>query len=84
MEYVTILASLLATSNDIMFLVVLSLDQLYRLHLIGRFICGLWNHTPEHNRISRLLGESVRDKLPPVSMMPEARLVPWLQLEERY
>ena len=66
------------------FLTVLSGDQVCTLHSIGRFRCDIGKHTPAHNHIFWLLGGNVGDKLPPIVILPEAGLVPWLQPEERY
>ena len=80
-EYVDIITPLLATSNGMVFLKLLVGDQVYTLHLIGRFIYGIVKHTPAHNRIFGILVENVGDQLPPIYMVPEAGLVSWFQME---
>ena len=46
-----------------------------------RFSCRLGRLTAAHNCIFGLLGEKVGVSLPPIAMVPEARLVLWIQLE---
>ena len=50
-EHVTIITSLLATSNSVVFLAVLAGDQVCTVHLIGRFIWGISKLTPSNNHI---------------------------------
>ena len=83
-EYVTIITFPWATAKFMLLLRVLSGDQLCRVHLIGRFRCGIRKHTPPHNRIFGLLGGKLVYQLPPISMVPEACLVPWFQTEELF
>ena len=66
------------------FLMVISENQVFPFHLIGRFICVLGKHIPSYNYMFVLLGENLGGSLPPIAMDPSAGLVPWLYLEERY
>ena len=81
---VTIKKSLFATSNGMVFLEMLSGDQVCMVHSIGRLSCRIGKHTPAHNRIFGILGEKVEYQLPPISVVPEAGLLPWFEMEERY
>ena len=63
------------------FLAVLSGYQGLLVHLIGRFICGIMNRTPSHNRIFRLLGKEVGYQL---LLVLESGLIYCLQMEESY
>jgi hypothetical protein len=83
-DYPAIVSSLLATADGMVFLTVLTGDQVCPVHSLGKFSCGLGKHTPLHNRIFGLLGEKVGESLPPIAMVPAAGLVPWFQLEERH
>jgi hypothetical protein len=83
-DYPAIVSSLLATADGMVFLTVLTGDQLCPVHSLGKFSCGLGKHTPSHNRIFGLLGEKAGESLPPIAMVPAAGLVPWFQLEERH
>jgi hypothetical protein len=81
-DYTAIVTSLLASSDGLVFLTVLTGNQVCPVHSIGRFSCGLGKHTPSHNRIFALLGEKVGESLPPIAMVPAAGLAPWFQIEE--
>jgi hypothetical protein len=80
-DYNDIITSLLATSKGMIFLTVLTGNQVCPVHSLGRYSCGLGMHTPAHNRIFGLLGEKIGESLPPVVMVPAAGLAPWLQIE---
>ena len=56
-EYLTMLTSLLETADGMVFLAVLSGDQVCMVNSIGRFTFGLGKHTPSHNNISGLMEE---------------------------
>jgi hypothetical protein len=83
-DYSTIVTSLLAASDGMVFLTLLSGNQVCPVHSLGRFSCGLGKHTPSHNRIFGLLGEKIGEALPPVAMVPAAGLAPWFQIEDRH
>jgi hypothetical protein len=83
-DYNTIVTSLLATADGLVFLTVLTGNLVCPVHSLGRFSCGLGRHTPSHNRIFGLLGEKIGESLPPVAMVPAAGLAPWFQLEEKH
>jgi hypothetical protein len=83
-DYNAIVMSLLAASDGMVFLTVLTGNQVCPVHSIGRFSCGLGKHTPSHNRIFGLLGEKIGESLPPVAMVPAAGLAPWFQIEDRH
>ena len=82
MEYVTIITPLLATADGMVFLTVLARDQVYMVHSIGRFRCGIGKLTPSNNFIFGILGEKVGYQIPPIAIVTTAGLVPWFQLEE--
>ena len=83
-EYISIEISLLANDDGMVFLDLLSKDQLCVAQLIGRLLCGLGTHKLSHNRIFGLLGGNVGDPLTPITMVLTEGLVPWFHLEERY
>jgi hypothetical protein len=60
-NYNRIVMSLLATADGMVFLTILTGNQVCPIHLLGRFSCGLGRPTQSHNRIFGLLGEKVGD-----------------------
>jgi hypothetical protein len=82
-DYNALISLLLTTADGMVFLTVLTGNQVVPVHSIGRFSCGLGKQTLSHNRIFGLLGEKVGESLPPIAMVPAAGLVPWFQLEAR-
>jgi hypothetical protein len=83
-DYNTIVTSLLAASEGMVFLTVLTGDLVCPVHWLGIFSCGLGKHTPAHNRVFGLLGEKIGDALPPAAMVPAAGLAPWFQIKDRH
>jgi hypothetical protein len=83
-DFNALVSSLLTTADGMVFLTVLTGNQVVPVHSIGKFSCGLGRQTLSHNRIFGLLGEKVGESLPPIAMVPAAGLVPWFQMEERH
>ncbi len=75
-DYETIQTSILASSEFMAFLTVVSGDMVTLVQLLGRFSGGLGRQLLSHNQIFGLMGEKVGGELPPMVMAPMAGLAP--------
>jgi hypothetical protein len=80
--YATIEMSILASSEFLAFLTVMSGDNVTVVHSAGRFSGGLGRQLLSHNRIFGLIGEKVGGELPPMVMAPALGIAPWLHIME--
>jgi hypothetical protein len=80
--YSTIQMSVLASSEFMAFLTVVSGDMVTVVQSLGRFSGGLGRQLLSHNRVFGLIGEKVGGELPPKVMAPMAGITPWLQIME--
>jgi hypothetical protein len=74
--------SVLASSEFMSFLTVVSGDMVTVVQSLGQFSGGLSRQLLSHNRIFGLIGEKVGGELPPMVMAPVSGITPWLQIME--
>jgi hypothetical protein len=72
----------LASSNFMSFLTVVSGDMITVVQSLGRSSGGLGRQLLSHNQIFGLIGEKVSGELPPMVMAPMLGIAPWLQIME--
>jgi hypothetical protein len=80
-DYSAIQATILTSGDWYGFLTVLPDHQVCLVHSLGKHSSGLGRPTSAHNRIFGLLGEKIKDQLPPLVMVPSAGLLPWLKIQ---
>jgi hypothetical protein len=80
--YDSIQMSVLASSEFMAFLTVVSGDRVTVVHSLGRFSGGLGKQLLSHQRIFGLIGEKVGGELPPMVMAPMLGIAPFLQIKE--
>jgi hypothetical protein len=80
--YSTIQMSILASSEFMAFLTVVSGDMVTVVQSLGRFSGGLGRQLLSHNRVFGLIGEKIGGELPPMVMAPMAGITPWLHIME--
>jgi hypothetical protein len=80
--YSTIQMSVLASSEFMAFLTVVSGDMVTIGQSLGRFSGGLGQQLLSHNRVFGLIGEKIGGELPPMVMAPMAGITPWLHIME--
>jgi hypothetical protein len=79
-DYAAIETSVLASSEFMAFLTVVSGDVVTVVQSFGRFSGGLGRQILSHNRVFGLIGEKVGGELPPMVMAPMAGIAPWMQI----
>jgi hypothetical protein len=83
-DYNTTQATLLESTDGIVFLMMLAGNQVCVVHSLGQFSSGLGGNTPGNNRIFAFLGEKMGNQLPPIVMVPSTGLIPWLAIRNHH